>query len=50
MKADNKTIQLILPSELRRKFKTLCSAEGVNMTQKLIQFIEGEIKASGIKI
>lgn len=48
MKADNKTIQLIIPSELRRQFKTLCSAEGVNMTQKLIKFIQREIKRSEI--
>lgn len=50
MKSDNKVIKLVLPSELRRQFKTLCSLEGSNMTEKIIQFIEGEIKASGMKI
>jgi hypothetical protein len=50
MKADSKVIKLILSSELRRQFKTLCSLEGTNMTEKIIQFIEGEIERSGMNI
>ena len=50
MKADSKVIKLILPSEMRKQFKTLCSAEGTNMTEKIILFIEGEIERSEIKV
>mgnify|MGYP001791189855 CR=1 FL=1 len=50
MKADSKVIKLILPSELRKQFKTLCCAEGSNMTEKIIQFIEGEIERSNMKV
>ena len=50
MKADSKVIKLVLSSELRRQFKTLCSLEGSNMTEKIIQFIEEEIERSGLKV
>jgi len=34
-----KVIKLVVPEEIRRKFKTLCSAEGTNMTEKLERYM-----------
>ena len=39
MTTETKIIKLVIPAELRRKFKTLCSAEGTNMTEKLERYM-----------
>lgn len=44
MKADDRIIKLVLPADLRRQFKTLCSSEGTNMTEKLLGFIKEELE------
>lgn len=44
MKAEDRIIKLVLPEDLRRQFKTLCCAEGTNMTEKLLSYIREELE------
>jgi len=39
MKEDYKRMSLIVPPELHRAFKTACAAEGVEMTEVLLEAI-----------
>lgn len=43
MKAEDRIIKLVISSDLRRQFKTLCCAEGTNMTEKLLSYIKEEL-------
>ena len=39
MTTETKAIKLVVPEAIRRQFKTLCSAEGTNMTEKLERYM-----------
>jgi hypothetical protein len=42
----NKVIKLVIPGDIRRKFKALCANEGTNMTEKLERYMLEEIERS----
>ena len=44
MTLENKIIKLVIPGDIRRKFKALCANEGTNMTEKLEKYMLDEIQ------
>ena len=44
MTVENKVIKLVIPGDIRRKFKALCATEGTNMTEKLERYMLEEIQ------
>jgi hypothetical protein len=50
MKEDvNKTMLIIISTELHKKYKELCKNEGFNMSQRIRNFIESELSRVKVK-